>query len=54
MFVVSEARVHGAPNSTPHGSGAKCDIFEEKLKKKTSVFGAHFIFDFLRGGMVEV
>ena len=53
MVVVSEARCHEAPQGTPHGSRAKCGVFEEKLKKKMSVFGASFFLIFWGGGMAE-
>ena len=42
----------GGSESTPDGSGAKNDTFEEKLEKKNSVFGAIFFTDFC-GGMGE-
>ena len=40
--ILSEAECTEAPRSTPDGSGAKSDTFEEKLKKKTASFGGHF------------
>ena len=39
----------GLPKVPPHGSRVKCGVFEEKLKKKMSVFGASFFLIFLGG-----
>ena len=52
MVEASEAKSQEASKCTPDGSEAKSDSFEEKLKKKNSVFGAIFCTDFC-GGMGE-
>ena len=40
---MSEAKCNEALRSTPDGSGAKSDTFEEKLKKKMASFGGLFL-----------
>ena len=50
MVEASEAKSQEASKCTPDGSEAKSDSFEEKLKKKNSVFGASFFSSFFWGG----